>query len=439
MKDISVRKCNFLFLQGSASRFFSDLGKALQARGHEVRKINFNGGDVAFWSLPDAVDYRGDIENWPAFLAEHMHKWAITEIVLLGDCRPLHHRAIQVAAALQTPVFVFEDGYLRPNWITLERGGVNAYSSLGKHPQWFLDAAQDLPPWTDGVTAANSMPRRAIEDILYVATTALAAGRFPGYRTHRPWSSWVEYTGGARRIVRKPLAKRRLAKTIDALARAGLPYYLFPLQLEADSQIRLHSSFGGIRPAIEMTIGSFAAHAPADSRLIVTEHPLDTSPFDWRRIVDEIATEFGVKDRVFFFEGGSPERTIQACRGVITVNSTIGYLALSLGKPLIALGTAIYGIPGLTFQHGLDRFWREGAPPDEVVFDAFRRVVAARTQINGSFYSKAGLKLAVDGAVARLEAEPHPGKQVARAEHAEPLARTSTPPPIALHGITTLQ
>ncbi len=65
---------------------------------------------------------------------------------------------------------------------------------------------------------------------------------------------------------------------------------------------------------------------------------------------------------------------------------------------------AIYGIPELTFQFGLDRFWREGAPPNAEVFDAFRRVVAARSQINGSFYSRDGLKLAVDGAVARLEA-----------------------------------
>lgn len=403
MVDISTLKYDFLFLQGSASNFFSELGAALQARGHRVYKVNFNGGDAAFWHMPDAVDYKGDLLDWPLFLAEYVQKRAITDIVLLGDCRPLHMCAIKVATALGIQVHVFEEGYLRPNWITLERGGVNAYSSLGRDPQWFLDAARDLPPWTDAAPAPNHMTRRAVEDILYVVATGLARRRFPHYQTHRPWSSWVEYAGGARRMVRKPWAKRRLTETLNALSREAKPYYLFPLQLEADSQIRLHSKFGGIRPAIEMVIASFAAFAPAESRLIITEHPLDTCPFDWRQIVAEIAEGHRVNDRVFFFEGGSPERTILGCRGVITVNSTLGYLTLSLGKPLIALGTAIYGISQLTFQHGIDRFWREGAPPDSIIFDAFRRVVAARTQVNGSFYSKPGLQLAVEGSIARLE------------------------------------
>jgi capsular polysaccharide export protein len=399
------RKRTFLFLQGSASWFFSDLGSALRVRGYGVRKINFNGGDVLFWPAPGAVNYRSSLKRWPEFLSAKLSDWAITDIILLGDCRPLHRKAIAVAAALQIPVYVFEEGYLRPNWITLERGGVNALSSLGRDPEWFMEAASPLPRWTEPAIAVNHMTRRAVEDILYVLATGLGAWAFPGYRSHRPWSSWTEYLGGARRVLRKPAAKRGLAALLDQLAQEGRPYYLLPLQLEADSQIRHHSRFGGIRPVIEYVIASFAASAPSDALLIVTEHPLDTSPFDWRAVVGAVARRHGVADRVRFFEGGSPERAIQGCRGVVTVNSTLGYLAISLGKPLIALGAAIYGLPGLTFQEALDRFWTEAAPPDPVIFDAFRRVVAARTQVNGSFYSRPGLRLAVSGSIRRLEAE----------------------------------
>jgi capsular polysaccharide export protein len=416
MKDVAERRRTFLFLQGNASPFFARLGRVLQAHGHFVRRINFNGGDVFFWPSPDAVDYAGAIEGWPAFLSGRLAEWGVTDVVLMADCRPLHYHAIRVARALQLSVYVFEEGYLRPNWITLERGGVNAFSSLGRDPDWFIEAARALPEWREPEPAVNSMVRRAVDDIAYVLATLLGSWRFPGYRSHRPWSSWVEYVSGGRRFVRRPLAKHRLTKLLDAFEQSGKPYFLFPLQIESDSQIQYHSPFSGLHPAIEQVIRSFAAFAPADSELIVTEHPLDTCPNDWRKTVAGFAAEHGVSGRVHFFEGGSPNRAILGCRGVVTVNSTLGYLALTLGKPLIALGTAIYGIPELTFQNGIDRFWADGATPNAAVFDAFRRVVAARTQVNGSFYGRTGLTLAVKGAAARIEADLRPAPAFAAQE-----------------------
>ena len=87
---------------------------------------------------------------------------------------------------------------------------------------------------------------------------------------------------------------------------------------------------------------------------------------------------------------------------LVTVNSTVGTLALACGLPVIALGKAIYDIPGLTFRGGLDRFWTAPTPPDTALFDAFRRVLANRCLIPGSFFNEAGLKLAVDAAIDRL-------------------------------------
>jgi capsular polysaccharide export protein len=60
-------------------------------------------------------------------------------------------------------------------------------------------------------------------------------------------------------------------------------------------------------------------------------------------------------------------------------------------------------MPGLTFQGTLDDFWRDAVPADPELFDAFRRVVAARTQIQGGFYSASAIELAVRGAAHRLE------------------------------------
>src|SRR6266436_5754325 len=89
---------------------------------------------------------------------------------------------------------------------------------------------------------------------------------------------------------------------------------------------------------------------------------------------------------------------------VVTVNSTVGTLALAGGLPVMALGKAVYDIAGLTYQGELDAFWRAAPSPDAALFDAFRRVLAARCLIPGSFFNESGLRLAGDAAIERLEA-----------------------------------
>ena len=79
-------------------------------------------------------------------------------------------------------------------------------------------------------------------------------------------------------------------------------------------------------------------------------------------------------------------------------------MALACGLPVAALGKAVYDIAGLTFQGELDDFWSAPTLPDAVLFDAFRRVLAARCLIPGSFFNEAGLRLAVGAAIERLEA-----------------------------------
>jgi capsular polysaccharide export protein len=137
---------------------------------------------------------------------------------------------------------------------------------------------------------------------------------------------------------------------------------------------------------------------------VVTEHPLDLGVVNLESITRSLATKAGVGERVLYLRGGSSNELVRGSRGLITVNSTMGILGLTFGVPVIALGHAIYDMPGLTFQGGLDDFWAQRKAPDASAFDAFRRVVAARTQLNGGFYSKMGLALAVDGAVSRLQA-----------------------------------
>ncbi len=409
-KEFPIAKRNYLFLQGMATQFFSRLGHALAERGHGVRRVNFNGGDRLFWGQPGAEDFRQDAAAWPDFLIQRFRAWQTTDIILFGDCRPLHREAVKLAAQRGIAVHVFEEGYLRPNWVTLESGGVNGHSSLPRDPASIREVAMTTPPWDGGAPVPSDFFRRAVEDVMYNVATAFFAPHYPGYRTHRPWHPFVEYAAGARRFVRKPAIRRHAAAALQEILNGAPAYYLFPLQLDSDSQIRYHSPLGRMSPVIHQVIDSFARHAPAGTRLVITEHPLDNGVVDQKPVALERAAARGIAARVVYLEGGSPSELVEKSLGMVTVNSTLGPLAMALGVPVKALGHAIYAMADLSFQGALDDFWNERTPPDRTTFEAFRRVVAAHTQVNGGFFSAEGVARAVEGAVVRLEASPAPAE-----------------------------
>ncbi len=401
---------NFLFLQGLASWFFERLGQSLAAHGHTVRRINFNGGDRAFWRLPGATDFCGRAEDWPAFLDRLIVDEGIGDIILFGDCRPLHRAAIGVARTRGVKIHVVEEGYLRPDWITFEEGGVNGYSGLPSDPSWYREEARGLPDWQEPPPVPGRFRRRAWEDVRYTLSVMAAARRFPHYATHRPYHPLIEYAGWLRRLALARGAERSAMAAVADIRRCPGPVFFFPLQLDCDSQIRVHSSYRAMYPAIEHVLTSFAQHAPAAARLVVKLHPFDSGLCDWAAMTSHLAAAHGIAGRVIIVDGGEPVEILRMSRGVVTVNSTVGSLALRRGLPVIALGKAVYDLPGLTFQGPLDDFWNEAAPPDAALFDAFRRVLAARVLIPGSFFNDTGLRLAVDAAVDRLEAALRPAR-----------------------------
>jgi capsular polysaccharide export protein len=401
----------FLFLQGPIGLFFSRLGHRLLDDGHAVHRINLHAGDRLFWRLPGALDYRAGVSIWPQFFEHCLDRWNVTDLLLFGDCRPLHQAAIRIAVARDVRVHVFEEGYLRPHWVTMESGGVNANSLLPRDPEFFRHAALSTAPWSGSAPVRYSFARRAAEDVLYHTAMVLSHRFYPGYRTHRPWPPYVEYAHAVGRFLRKPVARRRLSHLVKSLAARSQPYYLFPLQLNADVQIRHHFSSGRMEPAIEQVIASFARCAPKDALLVLTEHPLETGVVNLKRVARCAAQDHGIASRLLFLEGGSPRELVRGCCGMITVNSTIGPVAMEFGVPVIALGRALYSMPGLTFQGALDEFWHKAAPANPELFDAFRRVLLTRTQIRGGFYSASAIELAVQGAAHRLEhsaAQPPP-------------------------------
>ncbi|WP_234015868.1 capsule biosynthesis protein [Achromobacter spanius] len=394
----------FLFLQGVRSPFFRRLGRALRKSGHYVRKVNFTVGDTLYWRSENAVSYRGTMDRLDAFYQCEFDQHSITDIVLFGDCRPVHRPAIELAKRRDIQVHVYEEGYFRPFWVTLQQGGVNANSSLPRDPDWYRQKAKTLPHYDNGEAFSAPFWLRAAYDVGYNFWAGLNPILHPGVKSHVPYAPATEYLGYVSRGIRvKCLARksRRIEEKLIAEAEKH-PFFLLPLQLDSDAQILHHSPFQSMTHAVKTVLESFATKAPEHSRLAVKIHPLDPGMVNYEKYVRESAKAYGISDRVFYLESGNLPALLSATRGVVTVNSTVGSSSLIHGCPTKVLGWAIYDLVGLTFQGPLDSFWKEGLPPDGKLFHNFRNAVINLTQINGGFYSSSAIEKAIRHSLPRL-------------------------------------
>jgi len=392
----------FLFLQGPHGVFFRLLAQRLRARGHRVERINLNGGDRHDWQ-GQGHDFTARCEEWPIFIDQFIERHGVTDLVLYGDCRPMHRYAHGIARHRGCRIHVFEEGYIRPDFMTLERDGVNGNSALPADPNFYLEEGRRLPPMQALPGVPASFDRRARDVLAYHLASARGRFRFRHYRSHRPRNVTVEAAGWLWRALTRPAARRRSA---DALGRLGeRPYFLLPLQLSSDHQIRTHSPFPDMEVATSYVLQSFAAHAPDDAMLVIKQHPLAYDLRDPEHAIMRQARRLKIAGRVIFVRFANLEPLIAGARGVVTVNSTTGTLALRWSIPTIVLGHAVYDIPLITHQGSLDAFWGHPTAPEAEVYEAYCRVLYHRCLIHGGYLSEEGLEMLVENAVPRLEAE----------------------------------
>lgn len=402
-------KRSFLFLQSVASPFFAELGKALETTGYDVVRINFCGGDFLsgrFFSTPlKYINYRGKLNDLDTFYQTTFKQHHITDLVLFGDTRPIHASALKLAKKENINIHVYEEGYFRPNWVTLDNGGVNAYSSLSKDPKSYTSAYDEENAKV--LKTGGGLAIRAWHDIRYHVASLLFKFHFSHYESHRPERALKEYWGWIKRMPCLFFYLNRQAnKKIQTLLESNKIFYLLPLQLDADSQMRIHSPVKTVTQLIKLTIESFAKHAPIDSLLVIKVHPLDPWFINYSHLIKTTAMQNNVsKDRLIHIESGDLNTLLEHAKGTVLVNSTVGTSALSLSCPVIALGSAIYDMQGLTYQDGLNSFWINAETPDKRLFNNFRQTVINQTQINGSFYNQKGIEMAVQNSLSFFESE----------------------------------
>ncbi|MBV8778222.1 MAG: capsular biosynthesis protein [Alphaproteobacteria bacterium] len=367
------------------------------SRGNAVHRINLNLGDRLFWRLP-ATDFRGRFDDWPAFIGDLLTTRGVTDLVLLGDRRPYHAAAIAAAQQRGVAVFVTDLGYVRPGWLTLELDGNTSRSRFPRTPDAIRALAEEFPEPDFARRFHTPFWRLAAHDIAYNAAAVAGRTIYPHYRRHGLYHPFAEYASWIANAPRRTAERRATAAARAAFAAQPGSYFLFPLQLATDFQMRAESPFASAVEALQAVLASFAA-SDTSRQLLVIGHPLDEGLTDWRGLI----RHSGLGKRATFLGGGIPDALLAGAAGVVTVNSTTGLSALRLGVPVKPLGNAIYDIPGLTHLGNLADFWRAPQPPDPALTRAFLRALVGATQVAGGYYGGAAQAAAAPVFAERLD------------------------------------
>lgn len=375
----------YLLLQGPMGPFFSDLARWLESKGREATNVVFNGGDRFYCRERPVLHYSGTPAQFAHWLKEIWHTYPFDTIVCFGDCRPLHQAARLWANAKGLRFLAFEEGYLRPHFITLEEGGVNAYSSLPRDPDFYRHLP-DMPPRI--VHPLKPSTRlRYWHATWYYLIAWYHRRSYPNYKHHKSFSPWYEMRCWMRAWRRKHWYAFKERHVLTRLqTQLDNRFYLAILQVYNDSQIRHHSPYDDVRDYINDVMYSFATKAPATKILVFKHHPMDRGHRLYGPLIKQLSLKYGVQNRVLYVHDLPMPEMLKHAEAVVTINSTAGLSALIHHKSLKVMGNALYDIKGLTYQGHLHQFWTAGFKPDVKLLNQFRGYLLETTQINAVFY-----------------------------------------------------
>ena len=383
-------KKSFLFLQGPHGPFFRQLGRMLRKADVCVWRVGFNAGDAAFWGRsPGYIPFQGELADWPDALASMLRNHNITDIVLYGDTRPTHAEAVRQAKAAGLRVHIFEEGYLRPYWVTYERGGSNGHSrlmdlSVAEMQVRLAQSDIDMPTppahWGD-------MRQHIFYGALYHWFVMFRNRRYPGFTAHRALPVHREAILYTKRLLLMPFTALHRIWATRRIKAGGYPYHIALLQLEHDASFQTHSPFDDMASFIEVMLDGFAKGAPGHHHLVFKAHPLENGQSPLRNMIYTMAQARGIWDRVHYLRGGKLAQVLDEARSAVTVNSTAGQQVLWRGIPLKIFGTAVYGKPEFVSDQPLPDFFADPRRPDAQAYREYRQFLLETSQVPGGFYA----------------------------------------------------
>lgn len=375
----------FLFLQGPHGPFFGALAKSLRATGAEVMRVGFNRSDQFFWRSSGYIPHTSDIADWPQHLRTLIDTHAITDVVLYGASRPVH----QAALSLPVTCHVFEEGYLRPYWISYERGGANASSELMTISLDDMNRAmtQDHPKLTEAPDCWGDMNQHMFWGAVYHAVLMAGNRGYPGFKPHRTPGVNGEFLLHFTKLISTPMRATLRALASLRIKRGGFPYHLVLLQLAHDANFRDFGPFENQASFLDEVLRGFASGAPSHHHLVLKAHPLEDGREPLRPLIKRLTQKYDLAGRVHFVSGGKLAQLLDSARTAVTVNSTSAEQALWRGLPLKVFGDAVFNRTEFVSNQPMEEFFRNPKTPDHAAYLTYRAFLLATSQIPGGYYA----------------------------------------------------
>lgn len=370
-----------LLLVGPLGLFFSRVSRHLEKHGVKVYKLSLPLIEPGF-RREQLIRYNKRDGCFKGFLENQIHEKGIKHLMMYGDYIHLHAEALTFASEhTDLSTTIFELGYIRPGYITVEEKGVNRRSCLAKN-------VKGLPSGS-GERVAEVVKRRKLlrlaKALIYIVHS-FTPYQLMDYRHKldpQPIDLWHQYWGYLSYMYFK-VKERAARKSLDS----PQDFVLVALQVAFDSQLKEEEKYSSNEVTIIEVCRSLKEDcADKTMRVYFKHHPRDRGFNNYRRFIKRIAECYGVNERVQYIHDVPMDQVLSAKRlkGVITINSTVGIESISKGIPTLTLGKAFYASHELTHQGSLTSFWSEATPPSEKHARLFIDDIIERTQIRGSF------------------------------------------------------
>lgn len=393
-----------LLLQGPVGPFFNKVQSTLNAEGYDAWRICFTAGDRLYAPRKKKISFSSGLSAWPIWFEDFLTYSGIDCILLFGCERPVHRIAIEIARRKNIPVLSLEEGYIRPGYITVERGGNNRLSPLaGRMPSIDYEAlmATMNPP-----RVTDSFSRMCWYGFTYYSYNILSSINQRN-TFHKPRALASEAFYWTRNFVRKYLHQGKNYRTIEKLLEFNdHNYFLIPLQVADDSQLKVAGNDWTNEKLIIVAIASFATSAPKSMRLVFKIHPLERGHSRYDRLIYSLSILHSVQDRIDIIDTGSLGLLVRHSVGMLTINSTSGLSAIAHAIPLLVTGQAIYSNTDFcvtaSTKKEFDNFWCNSSLPDKKKCQQYLSWLKDNSLTKGDYYAREGIPFAIKGILGKV-------------------------------------
>ena len=353
-------------MAGPHSPFFAKLGEQVLAAGHRVLRINFTSRDKFFWNGENTADYKYQPTEFADYINNVARLRKVTDMVIFGDNNEFTKAAIEALKNLKIRLYVFDHGYFGENWITMEDRLFGSKTVLPKDPRFYLRQTDN----TEIKAKKFGSLSRAVKFHRLQYKLFGEAENFPA--DHVP-------------------NRNKRIKVSEKLEKGS--YFL------ADFDLSRKASF----------MRNFATNAPEYAMLVFySKNPLSQMQINR---TDELTAKYNIAGRAVIVAGKAFRPLVKNAKAYITNGNISALIALKKSTPVMTLDNTIYNIEGLTSRLPLADFWNRPEKPDLNLLRRFQKYVIDKTQINGCFYNKQGIELAVTAALVKILGREVAGSQ----------------------------